>query len=131
MIDPFSQAQSMQQQSQPPASASANPGLPMSSIAPANGQDQFSQMAQKMGLSTGSFSKNGQVAKLQLMNQLQQMYGPQFMQHPDAKQLLSAFDASQPEQSSVDQARESNAMNSQAKRTLAALMQVNGGSNGS
>lgn len=104
---------------QAPAAPSAPGKGPMPSVAPLGGaqpQADYHSLAKKFGVTKLKLDPNPVIARTQLMQHLQTTLGPQYMQHPGVSDLLSSF--GQQAQSPGQQ----NAMDSQAKRTVATLM---------
>ncbi len=133
MQDLFSRARAMHQQAmgtalggnagvQAPGAPSA-PGAPGHGPAPVPAQGaqagNFQHMVKQFGLGSVNFDKNPVVARTQLVGHLQQKFGHQYINHPGVRELLDSFN-----QHSVQKpnSREVNALDSQAGRTVKALL---------
>lgn len=115
MQDPFLKARAMhagmpQQMGAPAAPAAPMPAGP---TAPqAHGMDLGAAM-HKAGISHLQLDKNPTIARAQLMQHLSQKYGPGYVSHPEAQQVLNAFNQ-QPTQGQTAAMPTNQAKNMQA-----------------
>jgi len=75
----------------PPAAppVAAAPAMPP----PPQGPQALANASKKVGLEHLKLDKNPVVARTQLMQHLQTKYGPNYATHPEAKQMLDAFNS--------------------------------------
>lgn len=79
----------------------------------------FNSIANKYKFNTKSLAPNQELGKLQIMQRLQDKYGPNYTAHPEAQDILKAY-MMQPQAEGQDQKMQG--MVTQGKRTLGALM---------
>jgi hypothetical protein len=123
--DPFQQAQNQYQ-------AKQDPGVTLSSSPfsqPPQAQSQapmdFGPMFQKLGIQTNNIQVND-LGRTQLVGRLQQKFGSDYSQNPDAVSALDAFDQKL-KASGTDANKSMNQSLATANRTLSALL---GGASG-
>lgn len=95
MRDPFNRARAMQSSggAMPPAAPAAPLAAGPSMPPPPQPPQAISHVAKQLGIGHLNLSKDPVQARTQLMQHLQTKYGPNFAAHPEAKQMMDAFNA--------------------------------------
>lgn len=102
-----------------PAAPGKAPGPSVAPMVPAGGAG-FAVLAKKLGVDHLQLSGDPVVARTKLMEHLQQSMGPDYMSHPDVKNLFQAF--GQHEMSRDEKAKARAQASSAGLKTMKALM---------